>query len=64
MAERVEDGDVMHLLKVMLKANGKRGVPRVISPLLSNLYLNEVDRAGEGGHALQQVHRRRIREVR
>src|SRR4051794_21825033 len=36
----------MHLLKVMLKASGKMGVPQggVISPLLSNLYLNEVDR--------------------
>ena len=26
VAERVDDGDVMHLLKVMLKANGKQGV--------------------------------------
>src|ERR1700746_1239287 len=36
----------MHLLKTMLKANGKRGVPQggVISPLLSNLYLTDVDR--------------------
>lgn len=46
VAARINDGDVMHLLKEMLKANGKRGVPQggVISPLLSNLYLNEVDR--------------------
>jgi RNA-directed DNA polymerase len=46
VAKRVDDDDVMHLLKIMLKANGRCGVPQggVISPLLSNLYLNEVDR--------------------
>ena len=46
VAKRIDDDDVMHLLKVILKANGRCGVPQggVVSPLLSNIYLNEVDR--------------------
>jgi RNA-directed DNA polymerase len=46
VAKRVQDDDVLHLLKMILKATGKMGVPQggVISPGLSNIYLNEVDR--------------------
>ena len=45
IAKRVNDDDVMHLIKLICKANGKKGVPQggVISPLFSNLYLQKVD---------------------
>jgi RNA-directed DNA polymerase len=57
VARRVDDDEVLRLLKLMLKASGKRGVPQggIVSPLLSNLYLNEVDKMLERA---QQVTRR------
>jgi RNA-directed DNA polymerase len=46
VAKRVSDDAVLRLLRLILKSSGKRGVPQggVISPLLSNIYLNEVDK--------------------
>jgi len=40
VAQRVNDNEVMRLLKMIMKSSGKRGVPQggVISPLISNIY--------------------------
>jgi RNA-directed DNA polymerase len=49
LAKRVGDPEVLHLVKQILNANGKRGVPQggVLSPLVANVYLNELDEAME-----------------
>src|SRR6266404_4715568 len=67
VARRVRDDAVMHLLKMILKATGKKGVPQggVISPLLSNLYLNEVDRMLEKAvHTTQRGKSTNVQYVR
>jgi RNA-directed DNA polymerase len=63
VARRIQDDDVMRLLKMILKATGKKGVPQggVVSPLLSNLYLTEVDRMLE--KAIQTTRRESYTQV-
>jgi RNA-directed DNA polymerase len=45
VARRVVDDKILRLLKLMLSTKGKRGVSQggVASPLLANIYLNDVD---------------------
>jgi RNA-directed DNA polymerase len=57
VAQRVKDPEVLHVLKLVLHASGKKGVAQggVLSPLLSNRYLTTVDRMLERA---QEVARR------
>lgn len=50
IARRVQDPAVLHLVKQILKAGGKIGVPQggPFSPLAANIYLNEVDWVFDG----------------
>ena len=45
IAKRVQDPQVLHLVKQIIKVGGKTGVPQggPFSPLAANIYLNEVD---------------------
>src|ERR1700758_5460170 len=45
IAKRVQDPQVLYLVKQIIKAGGKVGVPQggPLSPLAANIYLNEVD---------------------
>jgi group II intron reverse transcriptase/maturase len=45
IAQRVQDPEVMHLVKQIIKVSGQVGVPQggPFSPLAANIYLNEVD---------------------
>ncbi|MGM8366041.1 group II intron reverse transcriptase/maturase, partial [Virgibacillus sp. W0181] len=45
IAKRIQDPQVMHLIKQVIKVTGKIGVPQggPFSPLAANIYLNDVD---------------------
>lgn len=67
IAKRIQDPQVMHLIKQVIKAAGKIGVPQggPFSPLASNIYLNEVDwafdairrKTAEGSYEAVNYHR-------
>ena len=50
LAVRINDPDVLRLLRVLLKTRGAKGIAQgdVLAPLLSNVYLTPVDRMLEG----------------
>ena len=67
IARRVQDPQVLHLVKQILKMGGKIGVPQggPFSPLAANIYLNEVDwyfegircKTADGGYEYVHYHR-------
>jgi RNA-directed DNA polymerase len=67
IAKRIQDPQVMHLVKQIIKVGGKIGVPQggPFSPLAANIYLNEVDwffdairrKTAEGDYEAVNYHR-------
>ena len=67
IAKRIQDPQVMHLVKQIVKVGGQIGVPQggPFSPLAANIYLNEVDwffdavrrKTAEGGYEAINYHR-------
>lgn len=67
IAKRIQDPQVMHLVKQVIQAGGKLGVPQggPFSPLAANIYLNEVDwffdairrKTAEGDYEAVNYHR-------
>src|SRR5450759_2002197 len=67
IAKRVQDPQVLHLVKQIIKVGGKVGVPQggPFSPLAANIYLNEVDwffdavrrKTAEGDYEAVNYHR-------
>jgi group II intron reverse transcriptase/maturase len=67
IAKRIQDPQVLHLVKQIVKVGGKVGVPQggPFSPLAANIYLNEVDwsfdairrKTAEGAYEAVNYHR-------
>src|SRR5450631_345997 len=67
IAQRIEDPQVLHLVKQIIKVGGKVGVPQggPFSPLAANIYLNKVDwffdairrKTAEGAYEAVNYHR-------
>ncbi len=67
LAKRIQDPQVLHLVKQIIKVGGKVGVPQggPLSPLAANIYLSEVDwffdavrrKTAEGSYEAVNYHR-------